>query len=190
MSQPTVLGRKLPHNDFEGDDFTPGAGGRWVTCRDTSIGRAVAFATNGRVDRDGRVYRAALAHSDPDGITAGQAATAVYAVARLRLFRPPRFSRRKVETHLYAARGLVVDGWYDALPPAVRRQVGDAHFTHSMFTSHISRATGNWRVWDALDRNLDGYGRWIPGAAMWDFLESLAITPGFYRVSYVPLQPL
>lgn len=185
MRQPTVLGRKLPRNDFEGDDFTPGAGGKWVTCRDTSVGRAVAFATNGRVDRDGRVYRAALSHPDPDGITHAQAAEAVYKVARLRLLRPRGWSRPQVQAHLYAARGLVVNGWYDALPPAFRRQPGDAHFTHAMFASHISRAMDKWRVWDPLDRNLAGYGRWIPGAVMWDFLESLD-----YQVSYVPLQPL
>lgn len=185
MIQPTVKGRKLPRNDFEGDDRTPGAGGRWVTCRDTSTGRAVAYATNGRIDRDGRVYRAALAHPDPDGITLAQAAEAVRKVAGLRLIVPKDWDKALVQAHLRAARGLVVDGWYDALPPEWRKQAGDAHFTHSVFTSHESLATGNWRVWDALDHDLAGYGRWIPGPVMWEFVASLG-----YQVSYVPLQPL
>jgi hypothetical protein len=54
-----------------------------------------------------------------------------------------------------------------------------------MFVSHISQATFNWRVWDPLDRNLNGYGRWIPEASMWAFIESLN-----FQVSYVPLQAL
>src|ERR1035437_10308395 len=60
MVQPTAFGRKLPRNDWEGDEFTPGAYGKYVTCMDTALGRMIAWATNGRKDYDGRKYRTAL----------------------------------------------------------------------------------------------------------------------------------
>jgi hypothetical protein len=180
MTQPTVFGRKLPRNDYEGDDGVVS----FRTCRDSSIGRIVAFATNGRVDRDGRVYRAAVTPHDPDGITIEQAAQAVLRVAHLKLV-VPRWGMVELDQHLAAARGVVVDGWYDALPLEDRCQAGDDHFTHSIFASHSSAKTGNVRVWDALDKDLTGYGRWIGAKAFWLFAASL-----HYQCSYVPLQHL
>ena len=186
MVAPTLGGRTLPINDWEGDDFTPGAGGEYVTCRDTAVGRAVAWATNGRIDHDGRVYRAAIRPPAPLGITIAQAADAVRAVAHLDLVAPEGWDLARVESWLGEGRGLIVDGWYDRLPPEFRYQAS-AHFTHSIFAAVISATTGPgaWRVWDPLNPDRAGRGRWIPGAAMAAFVASLR-----YQVSYVPLQPL
>ena len=183
MIAPTVMGRKLPRNDSELDDHVPGGG--IVTCRDTSLGRDIAFATNGRIDEDGSVYRASLHPTPTGGTSIAQSAQEALAVAHLTLVVPHGWQRKNVKTHLRYARGLIVDGWYDALAPEDRMQQGSDHFTHSMFISHISQATFNWRVWDPLDKNLNGYGRWIPEASMWAFIESLN-----FQVSYVPLQSL
>lgn len=185
MIQPTAFGRRLPRNDWEGDDFTPGAGGHFVTCQDTAVGRAVAWATNGRVDRDGRVYRAAVRPADPDGITLAQAAAAVRQVTHDRLTLViPDWTHRHVATHLRYGRGLVVNGYYGALPRAYRHQAR-ADFNHAMWVSHQSRATGNVRLWDPLNPDTTAYGRWVPAQVIWDFLESLG-----YTCAYVPLQPL
>ena len=74
MSQPLAFGRKLPLNDWEGDDGHVS----WVTCTATSAGRAVAWATNGRIDKDGTVYRAASPGIAPGGgQTLQQVATGV-----------------------------------------------------------------------------------------------------------------
>src|SRR4029077_6393416 len=73
MRQPTYRGRKLPPNDWEGDDFTPGAGGKYVTCMDTATGRMIYYATNGRVDHDGRFYRRFVVPPDSNGINFQQA---------------------------------------------------------------------------------------------------------------------
>mgnify|MGYP003401691436 FL=1 len=98
----TVLlnGRKLPHQDWEGNDFVPGSGGAYVTCTDTSAGRMVAYATNGRVVKDGRVYRAALRPPDPNGITLKQAQQAVRSVTGLRLIIPSDWRWADVLAHL------------------------------------------------------------------------------------------
>lgn len=184
MIQPTVRGRKLPRNDWEGDDFTPGAGGRYVTCLDTSVGRMVAYATNGRTDFDGRVYRAAISPRDPDGITLVQANTALWRVANLGLVIPRGWVSKNVKTHLRYARGLIIAGKYSTIPRAYRYQP-NADFNHSMFVSHRSEKTGNFRVWDPLNPDIHGYGRWIPETFIWRFIESLD-----YQIAYVPLQHL
>ena len=111
------MGRRLPPNDFEGDDFTPGARGRYVTCLDTAVGRAVCFSTNGRTCKDGRMYRASIAY-DPDGITLSQAKNEVAMVAHLP-FIIPVWQRANVMTHLRYARGLVVTGDYSTIPRAI-----------------------------------------------------------------------
>ena len=182
MIQPRVFGRKLPRNDFEGDDRTPGAGGEYVTCMDTAAGRMVAWATNGRIDKDGRVYRAVL--NDPDGITLDQAAVAIKRVADLDLVQPRGWDLRHVKTHLRYGRGLIIDGWYSAVPRAYRHQAF-ADFTHAMWVSHMSAATGNVRLWDPLNPDVHAYGRWVPGPVIWAFLETLHFTCG-----YVPLEAL
>jgi hypothetical protein len=150
---------------------------------DHAAGRAVAWATNGRIDLDGAVYRAALRPRDCDGITLQQARQEVLAVAHLPLI-IPLMGETQVRAHLDKGLGLIVTGWYDTLPAEYRYQ-SKAHFTHAMWVSHRSRATHNWRVWDALDRDQDGYGRWIPERFMLAFVASLK-----YRCGYVPLQSL
>jgi hypothetical protein len=180
MKQPTVNGRKLPRNDWEGTGLAA-----FKTCMDHSAGRAVAFATNGRIDLDGAVYRHSIHPHAPAGITLQVARREVLAVAHLPLVIPsPRWGITKIRAHLRKAQGLIVTGWYDALSAEYRYQ-SKAHFTHAVWASHISAATGNWRVWDALDRDEGGYGRWIPDAEMARFVASLG-----YQTGYVPLQPL
>ena len=181
--QPTVFGRLLPRNDFEGDDFTPGAHGHYVTCMDTSIGRDVAYATNGKTDKDGRVYRASIAY-DPDGITLQQAHSAVAAVAHLPFMIPVGWRDANVTTHLRYGRGLVITGAYDTIPREYRYQAS-ADFAHAMFATHLSKASGNVRVWDALNPDIHSYGRWYPLAVILAFVRSLG-----YAVGYVPLQEL
>ena len=132
IPQPLAFGRRLPKNDWEGDDFTPGAGGKFVTCQDTAAGRDVAWATNGRIDKDGRVYRAAVPGRDPDGITLQQAQIAVKRIAFLNLIIPKGWVWSDVKAHLKAGRGLVADGWYGAVPRAFRYQAF-ADFAHDEF---------------------------------------------------------
>jgi hypothetical protein len=193
MTAPLLQGRKLPVNDFEGDDATPGAKGKWVTCVDSSGGRAVAFATNGRVDKDGTVYRAALPTPDPDGIRYDQLAEAIHKVAGLGLAIPTGWDLADVEAHLtptatHKSPGLIVIGQYDRILPNHRSQAGDAAFRHGMWFSHRS-LTGyggkpGARMWDALDKG-KGHGRWISEAEFRAFVASEG-----YLVAYVPLQPL
>lgn len=186
-AQPLLKGRKLPPNDWEGDDFTPGAGGHYVTCQDTAAGRDVCFATNGRVNKDGRVYRAALPGNPSGGITLRQADIAIFRIAALRLTIPTRWEWKDVQLWLSAGGGLIIDGWYDAIPRAYRYQL-DAAFAHAMFVSHISKTSGA-RTWDALNPDTTGYGRWYPPIVIRKFLETLAEregAPGLF-VGYVPL---
>jgi hypothetical protein len=187
--QPLVKGRKLPLNDWEGDDFTPGAHGAFVTCQDTAAGRMVAYATNGRVDKDGRVYRAAIPY-DPDGITLQQADVAVHKVAKLDIVIPSDWRWSQVLTHLRNYKGLIVDGWYAEIPRAYRYQLGAA-FAHAIFVSHYSPTSG-MRVWDPLNPDTHAYGRWIPAPVVRAFAEELSRrnrTASLY-VGYVPLQAL
>lgn len=183
MSIPTVNGRKLPLNDWEGDDFVPGAGTHFVTCMDTAAGRAVAFATNGRKDFDGKVYRRAVKPPDHDGINMTQAAQAVHDVAGVQLVQPHGWDRAHVQAWLRAGKGLIIIGRYDTLPRAYRHQATGA-FNHAMFVSHIS-ASGNARLYDPLNPDTHAYGRIVPASILWPFLDSLG-----YGVGYVPLQPL
>ena len=184
MIQPTVFHRKLPRNDWEGDDLTPGAYGKYVTCLDTAAGRMVSYATNGRIDKDGKVYRAAVHPHDINGITLDQASIAIYKVARLKLIRPENWARKNIKTHLRYARGLIVLGNYIEIPRIYRYQK-DANFNHAMWISHRSEKTGNMRVWDPLNPDTTQYGRWIPEEYIWRFIKSLN-----YQVAYVPLNPL
>lgn len=182
MKQPTIRGRKLPRNDWEGDDFTPGAGGKFVTCLDTAVGRAVSYATNGRIDKDGRVFRAAIVPSDPDGITLMQAHDAVWKIARIQLI-TPKWLDRKIKQHLVDARGLVILGKYNTIPRIYRYQP-NANFDHAIWSSHYSEKVRGFRIWDPLNPDTTQYGRWIPERFIWDFIKSLN-----NLVAYVPLQP-
>jgi len=190
---PTVRGRKLPRLRSERDDHTPLAGGRWVTCRDNSTVMNLAYATNGHVDIDAPVFRAEIVPADPDGITVEQAAGAVLKLAHLPLVYPGQpgwpgtFNLARTRAWLLAAKGLIVDGWYDELPPRDREQPGSDTFTHSIFASHASASTGNVYVYDPLVilGPAEPYGRWIRGADFYTFAASLN-----YEVSFIPLQPL
>lgn len=184
MAVPTAFGRNLPKQDWEGDDFTPGAGGKYVTCMDTAAGRMVAWATNGRINKDGRVYRAAVHPHDPNGITMEQADQAVHTVAGLDIVRPAGWNQATVIAHLRAGKGLIIIGLYSSLPRAYRFQASAA-FAHGMFVTHISGS--NMRLYDPLDPNTNVYGRVVPASLLWPYLISL---PTHYQVGYVPLQHL
>jgi len=179
----TVNGRKIPRNDWEGDDRTPGAGGRYVTCMDTAAGRMVAYATNLRIDKDGKVYRAALRPADPNGITFDQAEQAVRTVARLPLHHKSGWSQATAQAWLKAGKGLIVIGRYDTIPRAYRHQYL-AGFNHAMFVTHIDRS-GKMRLYDPLNPDIYAYGRIVPASILWPFLASLG-----WMAGYVPLQPL
>jgi hypothetical protein len=189
----TVLldGRKLPHGDFEGDDFTPGAGGKWVTCTDTSLGRCISYATNGRIDKDGRVYRAAISPHDPNGITLPQARDAARIVADVNLIIPPDWHWAEVLAHLRAKKGLLVQGWYSLIPRPYRYQKDPSSFGHAMWISHDSPTSG-MRVWDPLDANTTHHGQWIPAANIRAYMEELSRRQGVKSLycAYVPLQHL
>lgn len=183
MAIPTVNGRQLPLNDWEGDDLIVGSGGRYVTCMDTACGRMVAFATNGRITKDGKVYRAAVHPHDPNGITFEQAEQAVRDVAHLSLIHNTGWTQAKAQTWLKAGKGLVIAGMYDTIPRAYRHQLR-ADFAHAMFVSHIS-SSGNCRLYDPLNPDIHAYGRVVPASILWPFLASFNGLAG-----YVPLQHL
>jgi hypothetical protein len=182
MTVPTAFGRKLPLNDWEGDDATPGAGGAYVTCVDTAVGRDVAWATNGRVLKDGKVYRAAVPGHDPNGISLPQAQVAVATVAHLKLVIPQGWSQTQVAPWLSKGKGLVIIGAYASIPRAYRYQLA-ADFDHAVFVTHYSPTSG-MRLYDPLNPDIHAYGRWVPSAVIWGFLASRN-----YSVAYVPLQP-
>jgi hypothetical protein len=178
MTQPTAFRRKLPLNDWEGDDpVAP-----FKTCMDTSAAHAVSWATNGRMVRDGNVYRHSVHPHDPDGINLIQAAQEIHNVAGLGLVIKRHPPLAWVQMHLRDGRGLIIIGMYYTIPREYREQDG-ADFAHALWVSHIG-STGQVRLWDALNRRRS-YGRWVPARVVWDFMASLGNDCG-----YVPLQPL
>lgn len=184
MTAPTGYGgRFLPKQDFEGDDHTPGALGHWVTCVDSAVGRMVSWATNGRIDKDGSVYRSNLTPPDPDGLTLSQAVIEVSRVAKLRLVLP-HWGQREVLANLVQGHGLIITGVYSTIPAEYRYQAS-ADFSHAMFVCYIDSTGLYGRLYDPLDRNLGHYGRWVPMTILFPFIKS-----GNYRVGYVPLEPL
>jgi hypothetical protein len=142
----------------------------------------VAWATNGRKDFDGKVYRAAVRPYDPNGLTLDQAAQAVRTVTGLRLVQPPPMNRAEVTAWLRNGHGLVITGMYSEIPRAYRFQAA-ADFGHAMFATHISGT--RVRLYDPLDPATHSYGRWVPASLLWPFLASRGFT-----VAYVALQPL
>lgn len=192
----TVLldGRKLPHGDWEGDDFTPGANGRMVTCTDTSAGRALCWATNGRKNLDGRQIRAAVEPRDPDGINLRQAKQAVEALTNTTVIIPVNWGWTEVLIHLRRKpyTGLIAQGWYAAIPRGERFQLA-ADFGHAVWISHDSRTSG-MRVWDALDANTKHHGNWIERKYVRAFMEEWARrngrSVGNLYCGYIPLQHL
>lgn len=183
MTHPKVRGRYLPPNDWEGDDFTPGAGGHYVTCMDTAVGRATYWATNGRKDIDGRTIRAHVSPRDPNGITFEQADQALHDLTGLHLIRMPDPTRAKVVAHLRAYKGLVIAGNYWTVPRAYRFQAG-AQFRHAIFIPGLN-SVNKVREYDPLDPRKHAYGTVMPFSVIDDFIASLN-----YTVAYVPLQPL
>lgn len=145
--QPTLNGRLLPPQDWEGDDATPGAHGAYVTCQDVSAGRMLYFATNGDVDLDGQAIRAAIRPRDSDGVSLGQVAVAIQSITN-----PPRFLKwttqplNDIRQWLRAGLGLVVDGYYGAIPREYRHQSG-AVFNHAVWISNYDPP--NYRVGSA-----------------------------------------
>ena len=189
MSVVLLDGRKLPSQDWEGDDFTPGAGGKFVTCTDTSLGRDVSYATNGRIDKDGRIYRAAVFPHDQNGIDLTQAKQAAKVVANINLVLP-FWDWTDVLAHLKAKGGLIVQGWYSEIPRQYRYQLS-SDFGHAMWVSHYSSTSG-MRIWDPLDQNLTHHGQWVPAPYLRNFLEEFKRRLGTRNllVGYVPLQGL
>ena len=151
---------------------------------DTAAGRMLAFATNGYVTLDGKTIRAAVHPHDSDGITMDQASAAIFALTAREIVQHRGWPLANVKTHLRYARGLIVIGWLDSLPSEYWHQAS-AHFPHAMWVSHRSASTTNWRVWNPLNRDLAGYGEWIPEADMLAFMDTLGNQCG-----YIPLEPL
>jgi hypothetical protein len=193
----TVLldGRRLPHIDYEGDDATPGAGGRSVTCTDSAAGRAVYWASNGRVQLDGRQIRAAVHPHDPDGINLRQAKQAVESLTSMTIVIPSHWGWTEVALHLKTKPyvGLIAQGWYAEIPARLRYQDGPGEFGHAVWLSHWSLTSGI-RTWDALDRNEAHHGQWIAPKHIRAFMEGLARRErgSIDRLycGYVPLQHL
>ncbi len=185
MAQPTFRGRRLPLNDWEGDDSTPGAGGRYVTCMDTAAGRMVYYATNGRVNHDGKYYRAHVVPPDPNGVNFPQMDDAVKRVnANLDIVYHSNWTRAQVTAWLKRGQGLIIAGRYDTIPRAYRHQAS-ATFMHAVFVSHFNRAGTGMRYYDPLNPKTHEYGEHVPTSILWPFLESSGGLAGF-----VPLHPL
>lgn len=172
MTQPTFGGRNLPPNDWEGDDFTPGSFGAYVTCQDTAAGRMLYYATNGAVDLDGREIRAHISPFDPSGVSLRQVSAAIQSMTSpVRSLGWGQWSFRSIRSWLEQGKGLVVDGQYWQIPRGYREQA-NADFLHAVFIQRYSPSSG-YRVWDPLNRDLAGYGKWIPASAIEPFITSL-----------------
>jgi hypothetical protein len=150
----------------------------------------VAYATNGRINKDGRVYRAAIQPPDSNGIILPQAKEACHTVTGLTLVVPSDWHWSEALAHLKARRGLIVQGWYSKIPREYRFQ-NRCDFAHAMWVSHYSPTAG-MRVWDPLDANTTHHGQWTPAHDIRAFLEELSHRMGTLSlyVGYVPLQPL
>ena len=180
-AQPFAFGRRLPLNDWEGDDH----GASWLTCTATSAGRAVAWATNGRIDKDGAAYRAASPAISPGGgQTLQQVAVGVAALAHCQLIAAVGWDWSDVMAHLKVGGGVILAGRYDALPRAYRYQAfGD--FSHRIWCSHYSPTSGI-RTWDPLNPDIHAWGRWLPLSVV----KAFALSLGHVDAGYVPLQKL
>jgi len=185
MAQPTLNGRLLPPQDWEGDDATPGAHGAYVTCQDTAAGRMLYYATNGDVDLDGQAIRAAIVPRDSDGVSLAQVSVAIQSITNpMRVLRWTTQTLAEIRNWLAAGLGLVVDGYYGAIPRLWRHQVR-ADFNHALFISHY--AAPNYRVWDPLNKDLASYGEDVPATAIEPFIRSLSGLSGWINLE--PLAP-
>ena len=181
VPQPLVFGRKLPFLDFEGDDHTPGAGGSFVTCGDSCLNVAAAWATNGRSVRDGSVYRAS--DPAPAGVTYDHLAIELKRVAHLNLVQPTGWTWGNCSWHLTHGNGLIFMGKYSLIPASLRFQAA-ADFMHFMWAPYYSTTSGI-RLYDPLNPNTRAFGKWVPAATVRAFIES-----GNMYVAYVANQPL
>ena len=184
MGLPTQARRKRPLTDWEGDDHVPGSGGRYVSCVDTATGRALAWATNGRITYDGQRIRAAVRPPDVNGITFEQADQAIHSLCGRHLVRMTDPTKAKVNAWLRAGKGLVVAGKYADIPRAYRFQYG-ADFNHAIFLSRTNASGTIVREYDPLDPRVHQYGTLVPLSVLWPFIASLG-----YYVAYVPLEHL
>lgn len=180
MTQPTLDGRLLPPNDWEGDDATPGAHGAYVTCQDTAAGRMLYYATNGDVDLDGQAIRAAIRPKDSDGVSLGQVSVAIQTLTDpVRVLRWSTQTLADMRQWLRARLGLVVDGYYGAIPRAWRQQAR-ADFAHALWLSDFDGIT--YGVWDPLNHDLAGYGKRVPAYAIEPFMRSLSGLSGWINL--------
>lgn len=170
MKRASFRGRLYPRNDWEGDDFTPGAGGSFVTCQDTAAGRDLAWATNGKVDIDGKAIRARIPGGDSGGVSLAQVADAIKTISG-RVLHHGNMKLADINGALLNGHGFVVDGHYGALARPYRHQAG-ADFNHAIFIAVLSLASG-YRVYDPLNPDIHAFGRWIPRKEMTGFITSL-----------------
>src|ERR1035437_7423845 len=110
---PNLNGRIFPLNDWEGDD-PPII--NYKSCNATAGGRAVAWATNGRITIDGMTYYKAAPH-DPKtgGQTLQQVGQAITVVAKRSLIIPTGWDSHHMSSWLYAGNGLMVGGLYSII---------------------------------------------------------------------------
>ncbi len=185
MTQPTYNGRNLPPQDWEGDDATPGAHGAYVTCQDTASGRMLYYATNGDVDIDGQSIRAAIRPKDSDGVSLGQVSVAIQSLTNpVRRLQWSTLTLADMRSWLAVGLGLVVDGYYGAIPKTYREQLR-ADFNHAVFIAYYEPP--DYRVWDPLNKDLSSYGRMIPSYAIEPFMRSLSGLSGWINLE--PLAP-
>ena len=190
MTTVLLARRRLPHQDFEGDDRTPGANGDWVTCTDTAAGRALCYASNGRQNLDGRTIRAAVHPHDVNGINLSQAKRAIEALTTTTIVLPQTWDWADLLAHLRARKGAILQIWYGSIPRMYRFQA-DGTFGHAVWVSHDSLTSG-CRTWDPLDANTSHHGQWIPAKWIRAATEEWAHRAGAAHllVGFVPLQPL
>ena len=190
MTTVLIAGRKAPAQDWEGDDFTPNAGGKWVTCTDTAAGRALAYSSNGRKVLDGKTIRAAVHPHDAGGLDLPQAKQAIESLTTTTIILPQHWNWAELLAHLRAKRGAVIQIWYGSIPRMYRFQA-DGTFGHAVFVSHDSTTSG-CRTWDPLDANESHHGQWIPPRYIRAAAEEWAHRNGttHLHVGYIPLQHL
>lgn len=143
------------------------------------------YATDGDVDLDGQAIRAQIRPRDSDGVSFGQVAVALAGMTN-----PPlqlRWSTQslwEIRSWLDAGLGLVVDGYYGAIPRSSREQPR-ADFNHAIWIAQ--RQDNQYRVWDPLNKDLSGYGKWHPADAIEPFVRSLSGLSAW--ITLVPLAP-
>jgi hypothetical protein len=143
------------------------------------------YATNGDVDIDGQAIRAAIRPRDSDGVSLGQVSVAIQSLTSpSRVLKWSTMTLNDVRSWLDAGLGLVVNGYYGAIPFAYREQAR-ADFNHAVWISNRERP--HYRVWDPLNKNLDSYGRMIPDYAIEPFIRSLSGLCGW--ITLEPLAP-